>query len=102
MNIFDPELQLIKLKSMITRKLKELLSELKKLKVKTILILDYKNIHDRKIIHLGTKMIACGLDIDEAFKSMHESIMTKITYHACKDWIFLDVIIKPSTKIFES
>ena len=40
-------------------------------------------------------------DIDEAFKSMHQSIMTKIKNYASKDWIVLDVIIKHNIKIFE-
>ena len=42
LNLFDPELQLINTKPKIKNKLKELLSELKKLKVQTILILEYK------------------------------------------------------------
>ena len=42
LNIFDPELQLINTKPMITNKLKELLSELKKFQFQTILVLDYK------------------------------------------------------------
>ena len=42
LNLFDPELQLINTKPKIKDKLKELLSELKKLKVQTILILEYK------------------------------------------------------------
>ena len=42
LNLFDPELQLINTKPEIKNKLKELLSELKKLKVQTILILEYK------------------------------------------------------------
>ena len=40
LNLFDPELQLINTKPMIKIKLKELLSELKKFKVQTTLILD--------------------------------------------------------------
>ena len=38
LNIFDPELQLINTKPMIKSKLTELLSELKKFKVQTILV----------------------------------------------------------------
>ena len=41
-HIFDAELQLINTKAMIKNKLKELLSELKKFKVQTILVSDYK------------------------------------------------------------
>ena len=46
--------------------------------------------------------MASDLDIDEAFKSIHQSIMTKIRKYACEDWIALDVIIKHSIKIFKS
>ena len=42
LNLFDAELRLIKIKLMIKNKLKEFLSELKKLEVQTILVLDYK------------------------------------------------------------
>ena len=41
LNLFDPELQLINTKPTIKKKLKELLSELKKFKVHTVLVLDY-------------------------------------------------------------
>ena len=85
---------------MIKNKLKELLSELKKFKVQTILVLDYKKRNDRKIFHSSAKLIASDSDIDEAFKSMHQSIMTKIKNYACKDLIVLYVIIMHS-KIFE-
>ena len=43
---------------MIKNKLKELLSELKKFKVQTILVLDYKKRNDRKIIHSSNILIA--------------------------------------------
>ena len=86
---------------MIKNKLKELLSELKKFKVQTILVLDYKKRNDSKISHSSAKIIASDSDIDEAFKSMHQSIMTKIKNYACKNWTDLDVIIKYSIKIFE-
>ena len=42
LNLFDPELQLINNIPVIKKKLKEMLSELKKFKVQTILVLDYK------------------------------------------------------------
>ena len=82
MNLFDPELQLINIKPKIKNKLKELLSELKKFKVQTILTLDYKKRNYFKIFHWSTKLIATNSDIDEAFKSMHQSIMTKIKNYA--------------------
>ena len=43
LNLFDPELQLINTKPVIKNKLKELLSELKKFKVQTILVLTIRN-----------------------------------------------------------
>ena len=78
LNLFDQDLQLINIKPMIKNKLKELLSELKKFKVQIILVLEYKKRNDRKTIYLSAKLIASNSDIDEAFKSMHQSIMTKI------------------------
>ena len=101
LNLFDPELQLIKTKPVIKNKLKELLSELKKFKVQTILVLDYQKRNDCKIFHSSAKLFASDSNFDEPYKSMHQSIMTKIKNYACKDWIVLDVIIKHSIKIFE-
>ena len=46
LNLFDPELQLINTKSVIKNKLKDLLNELKKFKVQTVLVLDYKKKND--------------------------------------------------------
>ena len=77
-----------------------MLSDLKKFKFQTILVLDYKKRYDCKIFHSSAKVIASDSGIDEAFKSIHQSIMTK-NNHTCKDWIVLDVIIKYSIKIFE-
>ena len=99
MNIFDRELQLINTKPMVN-KLKELLSELKQFKVQTILALDYKKKNDCETYHSTAKVIASDSDINEAFKSIHQSIMTKIKTYACEDWIVLDVIIKYSITIF--
>ena len=62
---------------MIKKKLKELLNELKKFKTQAILVLDYKKRNCHKIFHSSTQLIASNSDIDEAFKSMHQSIMTK-------------------------
>ena len=86
---------------MTKNKSKKLLSELKKFKFQTILVLDYKKKNDHKIFHLSTKLIASDFDINKTFKSMHQSmlqsiqIITKIKNYACADWIALDVIIKP-------
>ena len=83
------------------KKLKELLIELKKFKFQTILVLDYKKRNDRKIFHSSAKLIVSGSDIDEAFKSMHQSVIAKMRECACKNWTALDVVIKCSIKIFE-
>ena len=101
LNIFDPELQLINTKPMIKNKLKELLNELKRSKVQTMLVFDFKKRNDCKIFHSSAKLIASDSDIDEAFKSMHQSIMTKIEKYTCKHWIVLNVIIKYSINIFK-
>ena len=101
MNLFDAELQLINIKPLIKNKLKEFLSELKKFKVQTILVLDYKGKNDRKIFHSSIKLIASDSNIDEAFKSMPQSIMTKIKNYASEDCIVLHVIINHNIKIFE-
>ena len=101
LNLFDPELRLINTNPMIKNMSRELLSESKKFQVQTILVLDYKKKNDRKIFHSNAKLIACDSDIDESFKFMHQSIMTKIKNYFCKDWIVLDVIIKHHIKVFE-
>ena len=54
-----------------------------------------------KISHSSAKLIASDSDIDEAFKSMHQSIITKIKNYASEDWIVFHVTIKHSIKIFE-
>ena len=71
------------------------------LKVQAILILNYKERNNRKIFQSSAKLIVSVLDIDEAFKSMHQSIMTKMRNSVRKDWIVLDVVIRFSIKIFE-
>ena len=51
LNPFDPELQLINTKPMIKEKLKELLSDLKRFKIQSILVVEYKKRYDHKINH---------------------------------------------------
>ena len=70
-----------------------MLSYLKKFKVQTILVLDYSKRSNRKIFNLTAKLVASDSDIDKAFKSMDQSIITKIKNYNCKDWIALGVII---------
>ena len=82
-------------------RLKELLSDLKKFKFQTTLILKYKKRNDHKIFHLSAKLIASDSDIDRAFKSMHQSIKTKIKISASKDGIVIETIIKHIIKIFK-
>ena len=52
------------------------------------------------IFHANAKLIASSSDIDEAFKSIHQTMM-KIKNYAWKDWIVLDVITKHGIKIFK-
>ena len=85
LNLFDPELQLIDTKPLIKNKLKELLIEWKKFEVKAVLVVDYKKRNEHKILHSSTKLIASDSDIDEAFKSMQQSIMRKIKNEASED-----------------
>ena len=65
LNIFDPDLQLINTKLVIKNKLQASLSEIKKYKAQTVLVLDYKKRNDCKIIYSSNKLIAGKL------KSMH-------------------------------
>ena len=85
---------------MTKNKLKEFLNELKKFKVQAILVLDYKKRDNCKIFCSSAKLIANNSDIDAAFKSVHQSIMTQIKHFASNDWIVLDIIIKHSIRIF--
>ena len=88
-------MQLINTKPMIKNKLKELPSELKRFKVSVMLVLEYKKRNDRKMFHSSGKLITSDSVINEAFKSVHQSMMT-----VSKDWI-VKTIIKYSIKIFE-
>ena len=78
-----------------------MLSDFKKFKVQKILVLYYKKWNDCKTFHSSAKLIDGDSDIDGTFKSIHQSIMTKIKNYACEDCIVLDAIIKHSIKIFE-
>ena len=49
--LFDPEMQLIKTKPTIKNKLKEILSQLKKFKFQSMLVLEYKKRNCSKIFH---------------------------------------------------
>ena len=69
---------------MVKNKLKEFSGNFKG---QAVLVLDYKKRNDRKIIHSSTKIIASDSDIDESFKTMHQSIITKVKNYACEDCI---------------
>ena len=72
LDTFDPELQLINTEAKIKNELKEHFSELKKVKVQTILVLDYKKRNNGKIFHSSAKLIASDSDIDESLMNhMH-------------------------------
>ena len=73
-----------------------MLNELKKFKVQ----INYKNRNDRRIFHPSDKLIASDSDIDEEFKSMHQSIMIEIKKYASQDCIVLDVIINTVLRFF--
>ena len=74
-------------------------NKLKELKVQIILVLEYKKRNSRKTFYLCGKLIARDSEIDEAFKSMHQSIMAKIKNYVCENRIVTDVIIKHSIRI---
>ena len=74
------------------------LKKLKKFRVQTVLVLDYKKRNDSQIFYSYTKINASDLDIDEAYKSMHQSIITKIKKYVCKDYIVLGKIITHSIR----
>ena len=56
---------------------------------------------DCKVFDSSAKLIASDSDNYGEFKSMYQSIITKIKRYAREDWIVLDVIVKHSIKIFE-
>ena len=94
LNLFDPEVQLINTKPMIKNKLKEFLRKLEKFKVQTMLVWEYRKRNDCKIFHYSTKVFASDSDIEEAFKSIHQSIMIRIKNSASNDWIDTETILK--------
>ena len=91
LNLFNKELQLINTKTIIKNKWNDFLGKLKKFKILTKLVGEYKKIDDheslRQIFLSGVKLIVNGLDIDKDFVLMHQSVMTKIRNSVNKDWI---------------
>ena len=74
---------------------------MKKFKARAILVLEYKKRNDNKTFHLSTDLTASNSGFEEAFKFMHQSIITKIRNYVSNNWIVLDVVIKNNIKIFE-
>ena len=63
--------------------------------VQTVLALECKKRNYNKIFHSRVKLIATDSDIDEAFQSMHQSIITKIKKsYAGEDWVVLNKILE--------
>ena len=101
---FYLELQLSNVKPLTKNKLKDLLGKLKKFKIQTILVLEYKKIGDHKtihiIFHLSAELIANDSHIDTTFRSMHQSVMTRIKKINSEDCI-ATTIVKHGIKIFK-
>ena len=70
-------------------------------KVQILLVLNDKKKNDSKIFHPIAKLIVTDSEIDEALKSIHQSIMTKIKNSASEDWIIIETIVIHSIKNFE-
>lgn len=49
--------------------------------------LQYQKKNDPKIFHSSAKLVANDLNIDEAYKSMHQSIIIEIPSYTSKDWV---------------
>ena len=60
------------------KKEKKLLSELKKFKFQSTLVLEYKKRNNHKIFHSSAKPTANDSDINVVFKSMHQNVIAKI------------------------
>ena len=57
--------------------IKVLLTVLKKFKVQKTQVMKYEGRNDYHAFHSSARLIASDSDFEEAFKSMHQSIMTK-------------------------
>ena len=65
-----------------------------------MLVLNYMQRNYHKILHSSYKRIASDSDLDEAFKSMHQSILTKIKNFGNEDCV-VETILRHSIRIFE-
>ena len=70
-----------------------MLSEQKKFKVQTTLVLDYKKRNDCKIFLSNAKLIVIDSDNDEAFKSMHQSIYILYVYIYIYIYIYIFIYV---------
>ena len=93
MNLLDPESQLINTKTIIKNKLKELLVELKKFKVLTILVGEYKK---KTFVKSFVRVLKQFLAIQTLMKHLNPCIKAfwKKKSYDSEDWIALDVILK--------
>ena len=95
LNLFATELILINTKSVIKNKLKDLLDELKKFKVQKMLVLENRKMDDhismRTAFYSSAKLLAKDSDIDKAFGSLHQSVMTRIKDLLAKIGLFKQV-----------
>ena len=71
---------------------------MKKFKVQSMLVLKYKK-RNYKIFHSTSKQIARDSDIVEAFKSMHQSIMTKIKNFDSQAWVVESIVNRPGANL---
>ena len=71
---------------LLVKKIKRLVKWVEKFKSESILALKYKERNDHKMVHSSANLIASDSDIDETFKPMHQSIMTKVKNSAGKYW----------------
>ena len=72
------------------------LDELNKFKFQTDLVLKNKKIDDHKmmlkVFHQSVKLVVINADIDKAFRSMHQSVMTKTENFVREDQIVKTIV----------
>ena len=67
--------------------------------MQSTVVLKYKKRNDNKICNLSAKLINSYSEIDEAIKSMHQSITIKIKNYDGEDWV-VEKIVMHGVKIF--
>lgn len=101
LNIFYPELQLFSTTPIIKDNFKKLSNDLKKFKIQSVLVLKYKKGNIRKVFYSSVKIIDSDSNIDEALKSIHQSLAKKIKTFASEDWVVIKTVVDHSIEIFE-